>query len=65
MKALKEYGLSGGDIGVIAVAIMFALGTLYLFIGPSPFAGFFTAHNEVQTTGEVTVGIEPKSPPKP
>jgi hypothetical protein len=77
-KELRDYGLSGGDIGIIAIAAVFALCGLYLMVGPSPFGDYFTKKHEQpqqvqqqqkeaaepQEDGVVTVGIAPEGKPQ-
>jgi hypothetical protein len=57
MKEPRHFGLSPGDLGVITIAIVFALGTLYLFIGPSPFAPLFAPHPK-PVPREVTIDLK-------
>jgi hypothetical protein len=76
-KELRDYGLSGGDIGIIAIAAVFALCGLYLMVGPSPFGDYFSRKAEPpkqvqqqkeaaepQQDGVVTVGIAPEGKPQ-
>jgi hypothetical protein len=64
-KLPRDFGLGGGDIGVILVALIFFLGTLYLFIGPSPFAPLIEQWNrKPPPPTEVTVGL-PEAKPLP
>ncbi len=69
MKESRTFGLSFGDLGVIAIALIFALGSLYLMVGPSIFGDYFqrveAAKHEHPQTGEVTVGILPDKPATP
>jgi hypothetical protein len=58
-KEPRDFGLSGGDIGVIAIALIFTLCAVYLFIGPSPFASLYAEHPKPVPT-EVSVGLPPK-----
>ena len=64
MKSPREFGLSGGDIGIIAIALVFALSGLYLMVGPSPFGALFADHPKPAPT-EVSVGFFPDTKPKP
>jgi hypothetical protein len=65
MKEPRAFGLSIGDLGVITIAIIFALGTLYLFFGPSPFAPLFAPHPK-PVPSEVTIDLKTwKAPHSP
>lgn len=60
----RIYRVSPGDMGVIAIAVIFFFGTLYLFIGPSPFASLMAAY-EKPPPGEVSVSLPAPSSQKP
>lgn len=49
-----------GDIGTLAIALIFLFGFLWLMFGPSPFTGLIKAASPAQPE-EVTVGLPQKS----
>jgi hypothetical protein len=57
MKSPRDFGLSGGDLGIIAIALVFALSGLYLMVGPSPFAALFVNHPKPAPT-EVSIDLK-------
>jgi len=63
MKSPREFGLSGGDLGIIAIALVFALRPLYLMVGPSPFAALFVDHPKPQPT-EVSIDLKTYQAPQ-
>jgi hypothetical protein len=51
------------EVGTILIAAIFALGGLYLMIGPSPFAALYAVHKPAQAA-EISVGIGGAKPAK-
>jgi len=65
---LKPPTMPLGDIGIIAIALVFFIAFLWLMFGPSPFAGLTEKPNQTQSQStapaapeEVTVTL-PKKP---
>ena len=45
-KESRDFGLSVGDLGVIAIALIFGVCGIYLMVGPSPFGDYFSPKNQ-------------------
>jgi len=47
-KEPRDFGLSFGDIGIIAIAAVFGLCGIYLMVGPSPFGDYFSPKRQAE-----------------